>query len=451
MAHTIHKFLNGLTLISLIIIALFAVLMFRDLYHFRKNGTYTVDLPSITGYASKYSFDPDEQIDLFIHADKPAKAKLYRLGEELVPFDVAFEVEPQPQSPQFSRYKGMGWNKTHQLSASDFPAGVYVLEITTGEDEADAESFRIPFVVKPEAPPKIALVLSTHTWDAYNAFGGASNYSNQQFSAPVNAVAKVFKKLFGEPHLLQDHLPYARPNQLISEDLAGLTDPYGVYNSRFIRNEWSMIAFLEKHGYDFAVYVDEDMEPNGAAYSSDVLLLAGHMEYWTGGMIYGFDRYVARGGKVLASAAGKPLAEPVQLRAHGKGFPSEHFPASWTASRLGAAFTLMDMFSAAPFEVVEPDHWVFSGASLQEGDIFGEESLFVPEAWIDFWARYNYPTGGQGASGLYMSKVTAGSEDFQILAQGLNAEGGAHMVYRDTPAGGWIFSSSSETFNGALS
>ena len=154
---------------------------------------------------------------------------------------------------------------------------------------------------------------------------------------------------------------------------------------------------------------------------------------------------------MLASAAGKPLAEPVQLRAHGKGFPSEHFPASWTASRLGAAFTLMDMFSAAPFEVVEPDHWVFSGASLQEGDIFGEESLFVPEAWIDFWARYNYPTGGQGASGLYMSKVTAGSEDFQILAQGLNAEGGAHMVYRDTPAGGWIFSSSSETFNGALS
>ncbi|MEQ8964895.1 MAG: hypothetical protein RID91_03650 [Azospirillaceae bacterium] len=334
------------------------------------------------------------------------------------------------------------------MSTADLDPGAYLLELET--TQGPAGSFRIPVLVRPRAPPPIAVVLSTHTWDAYNGFGGVSNYDNRLFSAPVDLVVKLVKKVFGEPHFLEDHLPYARPNVNISDEMAGATDPYAPYTTRFLRNEWALIAFLERRGYAYGVYADEDLEPGGPAWQSDVLVLAGHSEYWTGGMFHALDRYLAEGGRVLAPASGKPMAEPVRLRAAGKEYPAEPFASSLTARRLGIAFSPADMYSAAPYRVEAPEHWVFAGTGLAAGDLFGRDSAYRAEPWIDFWTSYRNPTGGRGASGVFMSKVHAAGGGVRILARGQNAEGGGHMVYRDTPAGGWVFASGAEAFNGAL-
>ena len=45
------------------------------------------------------------------------------------------------------------------------------------------------------------------------------------------------------------------------------------------------------------------------------------------------------------------------------------------ASLLGVVYTEEGVMTAAPYEVVEPDHWVFSGTGLNKGSIFGAASF----------------------------------------------------------------------------
>ena len=94
--------------------------------------------------------------------------------------------------------------------------------------------------------------------------------------------------------------------------------------------------------------------------------------------------------------------------------------------------------TVAPYEVVRPEHWVFEGAALRKGDRFGTRMLH---------ARY-----GDGASGHETDKVSPSSpKNVELLAKGLNPDdGGAHMVYFDTPGGGAVFSVGSITFPTAL-
>jgi len=442
--HAMVAFSSGILILGVVFVAWSAA----ELYHYRVDGTYRLRLPAIAGYAEHYSHERGEAVSLRLHAARPGHARLYRLGSGREDVGVAFSVAVDEQPSVFDLDTGMGWRETHALGTADLDSGAYLLELET--TEGPAASFRVPILVRPRAPPAIAVVLSTHTWDAYNSFGGVSNYDNRLFSAPVGVAVKLIKKLVGEPHFLEDHLPYARPNANISDEMAGATDPYSPYTTRFLRNEWALIAFLERQGYAYGVYADEDLEPGGGAWQSDVLVLAGHSEYWTGGMLHALDGYLAEGGRVLAPASGKPIAEPVRLRAEGKEYPAEPFPSSLTARRLGIAFSPADMYSAAPYRVEAPEHWVFAGTGLAAGDLFGRRSAYRAEPWIDFWTSYRNPTGGMGASGVFMSKVHAAGGPVRILARGQNAEGGGHMVYRDTPAGGWVFASGSEAFNGAL-
>jgi hypothetical protein len=59
---------------------------------------------------------------------------------------------------------------------------------------------------------------------------------------------------------------------------------------------------------------------------------------------------------------------------------------------------------------------------------------------------------GDGASGHETDKVSPSSpKNVELLAKGLNPDdGGAHMVYFDTPGGGAVFSVGSITFPTAL-
>jgi hypothetical protein len=87
--------------------------------------------------------------------------------------------------------------------------------------------------------------------------------------------------------------------------------------------------------------------------------------------------------------------------------------------------------TVAPFEVVEPEHWVFAGTGLKKGDLFGTRILHQ---------RY-----GDGASGHETDKISPSSpKNVQLLARGLNPDdGGAHLVFFETPGGGAVFSAGS--------
>ena len=121
------------------------------------------------------------------------------------------------------------------------------------------------------------------------------------------------------------------------------------------------------------------------------------------------------------------------------GFESRfHAHVESEANLLGVVFTDPGAMTVAPYEVVDSTHWILAGTGLRQGDLFGTKMLH---------ARY-----GDGASGHETDKISPSSpKNLTLLAKGLNPDdGGAHMVYFETPGGGAVFSAGSITFPSAL-
>jgi N,N-dimethylformamidase len=104
------------------------------------------------------------------------------------------------------------------------------------------------------------------------------------------------------------------------------------------------------------------------------------------------------------------------------------------ANLLGVVCTDAGIMTAAPYRVVAADHWVFEGTGLRDGDLFGQKSL---------QERIH-----GGASGHETDKRSPHSPPGTVLlAKGINPdEGGAEIVYYETPGGGAVFSVGSITY-----
>ena len=104
------------------------------------------------------------------------------------------------------------------------------------------------------------------------------------------------------------------------------------------------------------------------------------------------------------------------------------------ANLLGVVFSDAGAMTSAPYRVLQPDHWVFNRTGLKSGDLFGTKILHQ---------RYD-----NGASGHETDKVSPSSpQNVLVLAKGLNPDdGGAHLVFFETPNGGAVFSAGSITY-----
>jgi hypothetical protein len=108
------------------------------------------------------------------------------------------------------------------------------------------------------------------------------------------------------------------------------------------------------------------------------------------------------------------------------------------ASLLGVRCTEEGIMTGAPYRAVDASHWVFEGTGLKNGDIFGEKNLHV--------------RCSGGASGHETDKMSLSSpKNTVLLAKGLNPDdGGAEIVYHETPSGGEVFSVGSISYPSSL-
>ena len=112
------------------------------------------------------------------------------------------------------------------------------------------------------------------------------------------------------------------------------------------------------------------------------------------------------------------------------------------ANLLGVRCTETGIMTSAPYRAVLPDHWVFAGTGLTQGEAFGEECLHM-----------RCPGG---ASGHETDKMSPSSPPGTVLlARGTNdgaptepgqETGGAEMVLHETESGGAVFSVGSITY-----
>jgi hypothetical protein len=422
----------------------------------------------LLGYAWPKWCKSGDQVEFRVHAVAPYKLGLWRHGyrkqfvRNLGWYDnhgprAVMQTLPDRHFVETGVHWDNGFGVHRQVATAPAPGGLYYFH---ARDEA-GRSFAFPLVVAPTAPTApIAVLASTNTWNAYNAFGGRSNYilAARMLDVPiVNSKADLPRYRlsdYGEWKSAEkfEPLSFDRPepyNHVPAE--VECTDPIeGRQACHLAPAEWRVLGWLERAGHAYDLYADYQLHDGTLDLSRyKVLVLSVHPEYWSVAMYQRVKQWVREQGGRLLYLGGNGLNCPVEYMENGTAMRClNQWPSSYEsrfhahleseANLLGVVYTDPGAMTNAPYEVLEPDHWVFAGTGLRRGDHFGHKTLHE---------RY-----GDGTSGHETDKISPSSPPGVVkLGQGLNPDqGGAHLVYYETASGGAVFSAGSITFGPAL-
>ncbi len=429
-----------------------------------------------------------ERSEFRVHSVEPYRLSLWRYGwqKEFVRllgwFDehgprAVMQITPDGDYTQ----TGVLWNKVgygspHHTQFVTGPerSGLYYFH-ARGESGA---FFSFPWIVTPAAPQApIAVVASTNTWNAYNNFGGRSNYinSNRLPSEPtVNARQDLLRythvgtfNVWGFPD--EDYAPLSFERPELANDVPEdeeVTDPVeGRMHGGQAPGEWRLLGWLEREGYGYDLYSEHQLHTGVLDLDAyKVLILGVHPEYWSRQMYERVKEWVHhRGGRLMYLGGNginceiefldnATLRFKTQLLSEGGalGMVDPNDPSKFYESRfhrtveceanlLGVVCTETGIMTAAPYRAANASHWIFDGTGLRNGDLFGTESL--------------HERVHGGASGHETDKMSRYSPPGTVLlAKGINSDsGGAEMVaYEVDSSGGAVFSVGSITYVSCL-
>jgi len=311
----------------------------------------------------------------------------------------------------------------------------------------------------------VAVLASNITWNAYNNFGGRSNYIHADELPPTPTInaRQQLKRYLDPEHATWGAASYAplsfdRPEPINDIRLGEeITDPIeGRAACHVAPAEWRLLGWLQREHFAYDLYAETQLHHGVldlAAYK--VLILSTHPEYWTKEMYDKVKTWVFEKDGRLMYLGGNGLNCAVELLdgdrmlvhngtirslwPEGIGAESRFAKRHESeANLLGVVFTPTGIMTGAPYRVAEAGHWAFEGTGLRERDLFGERCL--------------HQRCPGGASGHETDKVSPSSpKNVKLLAKGLNPDdGGAEMIFFETPGGGAVFSAGSICYPSSL-
>ncbi|MGW7538207.1 N,N-dimethylformamidase beta subunit family domain-containing protein [Amycolatopsis sp. NPDC054798] len=315
------------------------------------------------------------------------------------------------------RSAGCGWAERYAADIpGNWPSGVYAARLTGPFERVQ----HIAFVVRPAAPAqKIAVVLPTNTYHAYNGWGGHDQYSEGQ-----NGVRRT--------------ISFLRPsyNWVIA--------PKGQYDVD-LYSDLELLRWLSGEQIGFDCYTDHDLHTGGWLTAYRAIVLGTHPEYFSMAMRTNLANYLAAGGSVIGTG-GNQIYERAEFNADGTALTfraadgsrdpfREHYGLP-ESQLLGVNFEYDGWMTFAPYRVLH-GHPFLAGTGLSVGSEFGTRGRNGAASAWEFDTL-------QGLDG----EVPPG----QVIAQGTNptASAGAALVCKELAGGGFVFSASSLTFNGTI-
>lgn len=434
------------------------------------------------GYAWPMWVQAGGTTELGIHTQEPTQISLWRYGYEKERIRIVDWYDapgPRPGAQILPdgdiTQGGVGWrrpidkyDRSLEVEAPD-ESGLYYFHLK-GQSGA---FFSFPWVVAPDTPAaSLAVLASTNTWNAYNGFGGRSNYFNPA-GLPAEPVVNPRDDLsFFDPGEMiyakyEDHeyepLSFERPRPAnsIPRDVE-VTDPIeGWAEVNGPPAEWRFLGWLEREDYAYDLYADYQLHDGTLDLSSyDAFVIQTHPEYWSRTMYERVKDWINDDGKLVYLGGNGINCEvefPDESRMRAlnytanvsdRGDPRDapegtyesrfHRRVESEGNLLGIVFTFTGIMKGAPYEVVDSAHWAFQGTGLEDGDTFGERTL------------QEYANGG--ASGYEMDKMSRfAPPETKLIAKGLNRDdGGAEMVHYALEDGGESFCVGSITYPSSL-
>tara|TARA_R110002096_G_scaffold101547_9_gene224593 strand:- start:12503 stop:14047 length:1545 start_codon:yes stop_codon:yes gene_type:complete len=350
---------------------------------------------------------------------------------------------------------GVDWNRIgytdkYQQHAIGAPqqSGLYYLHATS----RSGQSCSFPWIISPEQPEaRIAVLASTTTWNAYNSFGGRSNYFSQDGLAERPTVnSRQDLDRYTKPGtwpFMETGAPLSfqrpEPNNQVPED-ARITDPIaGRTDSLFAPGLWRLTGWLDREQFHYDLYSDTALHfDNFPLHDYEVLVLDHHPEYWSTDMYRRVKEWTQNRGGKLMYLGGCGLYAEVEFTDEStmccrrEGYfdrlieTPDHL--------LGLAYSHAGFQSGAPYRVLDDSHWIFAGTALKNGDLFGHKSL--------------HERCPGGASAHELDKIGPNAPSSLVhLAKGYEQNGaGADLVFIETPSGGAVFSTGSLTWTLSL-
>ena len=386
--------------------------------------------PQVWGYTDRISYAPGEILHL--HAISSAEeigVRIERDGPHLeTVLDTTIPGGFAP-TPADCSVNGCGWPERLALPLPDsWKSGVYIVTLST----PDVES-RHMFVLRAAQPQaRIAMVLATGTWCAYNDWGGSNHYQGltgpegQTFAANVS-VHRPWAKGFvqwpeGAPRIPHSsppnqkptypHMTYARAN--------GISKKYA--SSGWAAFERPFALWCEAQGIALDYLTQHDLHANpGALNAWPRALIVGHDEYWTWEMRDHLESWVDQGGQLCRFAgnfywqtrlsddlstqtcyktragAEDPTPDRTRMTDHWD-HRHIHRPATQTMGLTGSAgvyagWSRCAAHGAGGFAIYRPHHWAMKGSGMGYGDVLGRDArIFAYEVdGIDYTMTHGLP------------------------------------------------------------
>ena len=423
----------------------------------------------LLGYAWPKAVRAGERAEFRVHAHEAYKISLWRYGYEkehvrkIGWFDehgpgATVQITPDGDYTKTgAQWNRFGYSSPHHKQFVTAPdrSGLYYFH-AKGES---GQFFSFPWVVAPARPTSpIAVLAADMTWNAYNNFGGRSNYIHpDRLPAVPTLNARLELSRYTDPEHVNygcteyDPLSFDRPELIncIPEDEHILNPIEGRAACHIAPAEWRLFGWLEREGFDYDLYSETQFH-FGTLNLDDyrLLMISTHPEYWSADMYFRLKEWVFERGGRLMYLGGNGLncdvefvdeqtciyrnGDDRQLRDTSNGFESRfHQRQESEANLLGVVYDARGIMTAAPYRVIDDSHWVFDGTGLKNGNLFGTE------------CQHERVPGG--ASGHETDKRSPSSPaNTHLLAQGLNDDGGgAEMVIHEPGNGAAVFSAGS--------
>ena len=168
------------------------------------------------------------------------------------------------------------------------------------------------------------MLASNITWNAYNNFGGRSNYIHADELPPTPTVnSRQDLRRYREAEFLSWDAPsyaplsFDRPEPFNHIDFdERITDPIeGRQACHLAPAEWRLLGWLERAGFPYDLYAETQLDDGTLDLSAyRALALSVHPEYWTRRMYDRVKQWVFREGGRLLYLGGNGLNCEVEIR-----------------------------------------------------------------------------------------------------------------------------------------
>jgi hypothetical protein len=336
----------------------------------------------IRGYPARPSVAPGERLTLHVSTDAPQfRVVFHRWWDG---FERVHESDwlPGEHAPDGVAHEDWQWPAYAFDIGRDWPSGVYIAHLL---ESAAPLPLRIAmeqaaalFVVRGGGRCPIVYKLPIATYHAYNVTGGACFY----FQPPYSQTAMP----------PGTRLSWHRPGGGIGGETFGALDAYDASSPRQTFAHWDarFIRWMAQQGIECDFCADIDVHDTPELLQRHRLLLSvGHDEYWTEAMRNGVEAFVRGGGNAAFFGANLcwwriHLVEGGRAMVCHQGGPRGAYDHWWPETGVhrpedrlfGVSYRHGGGWWDGPREtegyiVQQPQHWVFEGTGLRQGDCFG--------------------------------------------------------------------------------